>query len=85
MCAMSPFRAGAQRHRCAIIESEGRYLLVEEHTRRPEAQQPGRPPGPRRVACRVVREALEKRRDLHPEALVGVYLSRFRRPLPVKT
>jgi 8-oxo-dGTP pyrophosphatase MutT (NUDIX family) len=67
----------------AIIEHHGRYLLVEEHT--PEGLKlnnpaghldPGESPGQG-----VVREALEETaRVFTPQALVGVYLSRFVRP-----
>lgn len=66
----------------AIIEREGRYLLVEEHTR--EGLRLNNPAGhldpsesPQQA---VVREALEETmRTFTPEALVGVYLSRFQR------
>ncbi len=67
----------------AIIESDGRYLLVEEHT--PEGLKLNNPAGhldpgesPQQA---VVREALEETaRVFTPQALVGVYLSRFQRP-----
>jgi 8-oxo-dGTP pyrophosphatase MutT (NUDIX family) len=67
----------------AIIEDGGRYLLVEEHT--PEGLMLNNPAGhldpgesPQQG---VVREALEETaRVFVPEALVGVYLSRFVRP-----
>ncbi len=67
----------------AIIERDGRYLLVEEHT--PEGLKLNNPAGhldpgesPQQG---VVREALEETaRVFTPECLVGVYLSRFRRP-----
>jgi len=67
----------------AIIESEGRYLLVEEHT--PEGLKVNNPAGhldPGESPLQgVVRETLEETaRDFTPEALVGVYLSRFTRP-----
>ncbi len=60
-----------------------RYLLVEEHT--PEGLMLNNPAGhldpgetPQQGACR---EALEETgRVFTPQALVGVYLSRFRRP-----
>jgi len=66
----------------AIIEREGRYLLVEEHT--PEGLKLNNPAGhldPGESPLQgVVREALEETaRDFTPEALVGVYLSRFAR------
>lgn len=67
----------------AVIERSGRYLLVEEHT--PEGLRLNNPAGhlepgesPQQG---VEREALEE--TTHPfvaESLVGVYLSRFRRP-----
>ena len=67
----------------AIVEDEGRYLLVEEHT--PEGLRLNNPAGhldpgetPQQA---VVREALEESaRVFTPEALVGVYLSRTLRP-----
>jgi len=66
----------------AIIESGGRYLLVEEHT--PEGLRLNNPAGhleqgesPLQAVCR---EALEETAcRFEPEALVGVYLSRFQR------
>ena len=67
----------------AIIEREGRYLLVEEHT--PEGLRLNNPaghldPGEGPVAA-CAREALEETAHLfEPTALVGVYLSRFQRP-----
>jgi len=67
----------------AIIERDGRYLLVEEHT--PEGLRLNNPAGhleqgesPLQAVCR---EALEETaRRFEPAALVGVYLSRFQRP-----
>jgi 8-oxo-dGTP pyrophosphatase MutT (NUDIX family) len=67
----------------AIVEQGGRFLLVEEHT--PEGVKLNNPAGhldagesPQQA---VVREALEETaRVFMPEALVGVYLSRFVRP-----
>ncbi len=67
----------------AIVERNGRYLLVEEHT--PEGLKLNNPAGhldpgesPQQG---VVRETLEETMRLFtPEALVGVYLSRFVRP-----
>jgi ADP-ribose pyrophosphatase YjhB (NUDIX family) len=66
----------------AIIERDGRYLLVEEHTQ--EGLRLNNPAGhldpaesPQQA---VVREALEETmRVFTPAALVGVYMSRFRR------
>ncbi len=67
----------------AIIERDGRYLLVEEHT--PEGLRLNNPaghldPGEGPVeAC--AREALEETaHPFTPTHLVGLYLSRFRRP-----
>lgn len=66
----------------AIVEQDGRYLLVEEHT--PEGLRLNNPAGhleqgesPLQAVCR---EALEETtRPFEPQALVGVYLSRFQR------
>ncbi len=67
----------------AIIERDGRYLLVEEET--PEGLKLNNPAGhlePGETPAEgVAREALEETaRTFVPEALVGVYLSRFVRP-----
>lgn len=67
----------------AIIERDGRYLLVEEHT--PEGLKLNNPAGHldpgESPADGAAREALEETaRRFTPERLVGVYLSRFRRP-----
>lgn len=67
----------------AIIEREGRFLLVEEHT--PEGLRLNNPAGHldpgETPAAGCAREALEETaHHFTPEALVGVYLSRFRRP-----
>jgi 8-oxo-dGTP pyrophosphatase MutT (NUDIX family) len=67
----------------AVIEHGGRYLLVEEHT--PEGLKLNNPAGhldPGESPLEgVVREALEETaRHFEPEALLGVYLSRFVRP-----
>ena len=67
----------------AVIERDGRYLLVEEHT--PEGLKLNNPAGhldpgesPQQG---VAREALEETaRVFTPDCLIGVYLSRFRRP-----
>lgn len=67
----------------AVIELGGRYLLVEEET--PEGLKLNNPAGhldpgesPQQG---VVREALEETaRVFVPDRLVGIYLSRFRRP-----
>jgi 8-oxo-dGTP pyrophosphatase MutT (NUDIX family) len=67
----------------AIIEQDGKFLLVEEHT--PEGLRLNNPAGhldpgeSPQAGC--VREALEETaRQFVPTALVGVYLSRFQRP-----
>jgi 8-oxo-dGTP pyrophosphatase MutT (NUDIX family) len=68
----------------AIVERDGRYLLVEEQTR--EGLRLNNPaghldPGESLLEA-VVRETLEETAcRFTPEALVGVYLSRFRRAL----
>lgn len=66
----------------AIIERDGRYLLVEEHT--PEGLRLNNPAGHldpgESPAQGVAREALEETAHVFkPTALVGVYLSRFQR------
>lgn len=66
----------------AIIEREGRYLLVEEHT--PEGLRLNNPAGHldpgESPEQGVAREALEETAfQFVPTALVGVYLSRFQR------
>jgi len=69
----------------AIVERDGRYLLVEEHT--PAGLMLNNPaghldPGESPVEG-VIREALEETaRRFAPEALVGVYLSRAQRAEP---
>jgi len=67
----------------AVVEHEGRYLLVEEET--PDGLRLNNPAG--HLECgespleAVVREALEETaRAFTPEALLGLYLSRFTRP-----
>lgn len=67
----------------AIVERDGRYLLVEEHT--PEGLKLNNPAGHldpgESPEQGVVREALEETaRRFVPDRLVGVYLSRFQRP-----
>jgi phosphatase NudJ len=67
----------------AIIEREGRFLLVEEHT--PEGLRLNNPAGHlepgESPAQACAREALEETaHPFQPTALVGVYLSRFHRP-----
>jgi 8-oxo-dGTP pyrophosphatase MutT (NUDIX family) len=66
----------------AIIERDGRYLLVEEHT--PEGLRLNNPAGHldpgESPEHGVAREALEETaHTFTPTALVGVYLSRFQR------
>jgi len=69
----------------AIVERDGRYLVVEEHTRdglmlnNPAGHlDPGETP-----LAGVIREALEETGcRFTPEALVGVYLSRARHRAP---
>jgi 8-oxo-dGTP pyrophosphatase MutT (NUDIX family) len=66
----------------AIIEREGRYLLVEEHT--PEGLRLNNPAGhldpAESPAQACAREALEETSHLFdPTHLVGIYLSRFQR------
>ncbi len=67
----------------AIIERQGRYLLVEEHT--PEGLRLNNPAGHldpgEDPAAGCAREALEETaHPFRPTALVGLYLSRFQRP-----
>lgn len=66
----------------AIVEDRGRYLMVQERT--PEGLKLNNPAGhldPGESPLQgVIRETLEETaRDFTPEALVGVYLSRFHR------
>ena len=66
----------------AIIERDGRYLLLEEHT--PEGLRLNNPAGHldpgESPEQGVAREALEETaHTFTPTALVGVYLSRFQR------
>jgi 8-oxo-dGTP pyrophosphatase MutT (NUDIX family) len=70
----------------AIIERDGLFLLIEEHT--PEGLRLNNPAGhldpgeSPQAGC--VREALEETaRHFVPTALVGIYLSRFQRPARV--
>jgi phosphatase NudJ len=67
----------------AVIEHEGRYLLVEEHT--PEGLRWNNPAGhleqgesPLQAVCREVLE--ETARVFFAQAFLGVYLARFQRP-----
>ena len=66
-----------------VIERDGQFLLIEEHT--PEGLRLNNPAGhldpgeSPQAGC--VREALEETaRHFAPTALVGIYLSRFQRP-----
>lgn len=66
----------------AIIERDGRYLMIEEHT--PEGLRLNSPAGhldPGESPLQgVVRETLEETTcDFTPTALLGIYLSRFQR------
>lgn len=66
-----------------IIERNARYLLVEEHT--PEGLRLNNPAGHleqgETLIEAVAREVLEETaHPFSPQALVGVYLSRFQRP-----
>ena len=66
----------------AIIERDGRFLLVEEHT--PEGLKLNNPAGHldpgESPAAGCAREALEETTHrFRPTALVGLYLSRFQR------
>jgi ADP-ribose pyrophosphatase YjhB (NUDIX family) len=67
----------------AVIERDGRYLLVEEHT--PEGLCLNNPAGHlepgESLLDAVRREALEETAcAFEPEGLLGIYQSRFRRP-----
>jgi phosphatase NudJ len=67
----------------AIIERDGKFLLVEEHT--PEGLRLNNPAGHldpgESPAQACARETLEETAfDFIPESLVGIYLSRFQRP-----
>ncbi len=66
-----------------IIEKDGRYLLVEEHT--PKGLMLNNPAGhldPRESPVQgCIREVLEETAfHFKPTALVGIYLSRFQKP-----
>lgn len=86
---MSPERFRPSVTVAAIVEHDGRFLLVEEET--PEGLRLNNPAGHlergESLLQAVVREALEETaRVFTPEALLGVYLSRFTRPgLAAKT
>ena len=67
----------------AIIERNGRYLLIEEHT--PEGLRLNNPAGHlergESPLQAVQREALEETAcAFEPQALLGIYLARFERP-----
>ena len=67
----------------AIIERDGKYLLVEEHT--PEGLMLNNPAGHldpgESLADGCAREALEETtHTFRPTALVGIYMSRMQRP-----
>ena len=66
----------------AVIERDGQYLLIEEHT--PEGLRLNNPAGHldpgESPEQGVAREALEETAHVfNPTALVGIYLSRFQR------
>ena len=67
----------------AVIERDGRYLLIEEHT--PEGLRLNNPAGHldpgESPEQGVARETLEETtHTFTPDSLVGIYLSRFQRP-----
>jgi 8-oxo-dGTP pyrophosphatase MutT (NUDIX family) len=67
----------------AVIEQDGKFLLVEEHT--PEGLRLNNPAGHleegESLVQACVREALEETaHPFTPTALVGMYMSRFQRP-----
>lgn len=67
----------------AVIERDGQFLVVEEHT--PEGLRLNNPAGHLEQGESLVRacarEALEETaHPFQPTALVGIYMSRFRRP-----
>ena len=67
----------------AVIERDGRFLLIEEHT--PEGLRLNNPAGHLDEAESpqegVVREVLEEAACVFtPQAVVGIYLGRFQRP-----
>ena len=67
----------------AIIEQDGKYLLVEEHT--PEGLRLNNPAGHLDLGESLedgcAREALEETaHTFRPTALVGIYMSRLQRP-----
>ncbi len=69
----------------AVIERKGKFLLVEEHT--PEGLRLNNPAGHldpgESPAQGCARETLEETAfHFTPDALVGIYLSRFERPAP---
>jgi 8-oxo-dGTP pyrophosphatase MutT (NUDIX family) len=67
----------------AIIENQGKFLLVEEHT--PEGLRLNNPAGHldegESLTAACAREALEETMyQFQPTALLGIYMSRFVRP-----
>lgn len=67
----------------AVVEREGRYLMVEEHTR--DGLRLNQPAGHldpgESLAQAVAREAFEETAHrVRPRACVGVYLARYRHP-----
>lgn len=82
MCAMPTERFRPSVTVAAIVERDGRYLLVEEHT--PEGLRLNNPAGHldpgESLLQAVVREVLEETAcRFTPEALVGVYQARLQR------
>src|SRR5215471_4040607 len=70
----------------AVVERDGRFLLVEEHTAAGlRLNQPaGHLEAGETLAQAVVRETLEETaQKFAPEALVGVYMTYFSRPTTV--
>lgn len=72
----------------AIIEHQGKFLLVEEHT--PEGLRLNNPAGHLEEGESLLqacsREALEETKyNFEPQALVGIYMSRFIRPAKQET
>ena len=89
---MNPLHNGSMNTRwkpsvtvAAVIEQAGQFLLVEEHT--PEGLRLNNPAGHldpgESPAAACARETLEETAyQFTPQALIGVYLARFQRPLP---
>ncbi len=72
----------------AVIEQSGKFLLVEEHT--PEGLRLNNPAGHldsgESLVQACIRETMEETaHPFTPTALVGIYMSRFQRPLKAQT